>query len=204
MDGLVKAVMRRDVVAAGVTSPGKARRYTTFEHRDEYSDDRRRSMGVVGERVYIPGSPATTLPELLAQAEKEVEAEHTRLSVAGLEARLAAFETPVRKNKAMKLVADSRTLDSRPKTLSGLRTEVRMRMEERSGEQGWTKDEWKLLDACFTDERLEAGVRLGMDGLGGDGLAPVEFVNVGDVVDRFVDALGGKEVLEKFGDAWSR
>lgn len=204
VDGLVKATRRRDVVAAGVASPGKARRYTEFDRQIDYDHngpmlDRRQSIGVLGERVYIPGSPAMTLPELLAQAEKEVAAEH-RLSVgsvkAGLERREKVFQTPIRgKGKAV--------AGSHAKTISGLRTEVRMRLEY-EGEQGWTKDEWKLLDACFTDERLEAGVRLGLGGLSGDGLAPVDFVNVGDVVDRFVEMLGGKEKVETFGEAWSR
>jgi hypothetical protein len=50
--------------------------------------------------------------------------------------------------------------------------------------RAWVKNDWKLLDACFTDERIEVARRYGMpDGT----LADVDLVDMTDVVDRFMD-----------------
>ncbi|KAG6814665.1 hypothetical protein H0H93_012677, partial [Arthromyces matolae] len=61
-------------------------------------------------------------------------------------------------------------------------------------EKPWTKEEWKLLDACFTDERLALG--------SSSSYASVDFVRPEDVAKRFVDLYGGDD-LEAWGEAWS-
>ncbi|KAI0938863.1 hypothetical protein AcV5_000449 [Taiwanofungus camphoratus] len=48
---------------------------------------------------------------------------------------------------------------------------------------GWTKNDWKRLDSCFTDERLAVAARLGLDNRS---LAHVDDVILEDVVDRFI------------------
>jgi len=140
--------------------------------------ERRRTMGVVGDRVYIPGSPAMTLPELLKEAEAEV-----RIDVGGSGMPLRGggdernpFVTP----------GPARLVPSPPSAA----------MDLWDGDKGaWTREEWKLLDACFTDERLEAG--------GGRVLAPVDFVRAEEVVKRFVGLMGGDEVVRRLGEEWN-
>lgn len=52
----------------------------------------------------------------------------------------------------------------------------------------WGKEEWKAMDTCFTDERLDTAHRLGLP----EGeLADVDEVNLEDVVDRFTNMLFG-------------
>ena len=139
-------------------------------------EQRRRTMGVFGDRVYIPGSPAMTLPELLKEAEAEV-----RNDIGGSGQPLRVGED-----------------ESNPFV-----TPVRLAPSPRSAAMGlwigdkkvWTREEWKLLDACFTDERLEGG--------GGQVLAPVDFVRAEEVVKRFVGLMGGDEVVRPFGEEWN-
>jgi hypothetical protein len=50
------------------------------------------------------------------------------------------------------------------------------------GEREWTKEDWKHLDACFTDQRLEVGSRLA--GAEQNVLASVDMVSIDDVVDK--------------------
>jgi hypothetical protein len=71
-----------------------------------------------------------------------------------------------------------------------------------TGARVWTKDEWRQLDACFTDQRLDIGATL--PGADEETVAPVDMVRIEDVVDRFVALMGGVEVVEKWGGAWSR
>ena len=70
-----------------------------------------------------------------------------------------------------------------------------------SGIREWTKADWKLLDSCFTDERFDLGEEQGREP--GD-LAPVEDVRMEDVVDRFVDLMGGAAKVEGHGPSWTR
>ena len=149
-DDLAKESRRRDVASAGV-------------HKSE-KKTRRSTMGVVGDRVYIPGTPVMTLPELLVEVEKEV--------ATPAKVERDPFKTPLPER---------------------FRTPFLQTYEKR-GEREWTKEEWKLLDACFTDQRLELG------GLGS--LASVDDVAVEDVVARFVDLVGGWGMVDSFGDAW--
>ncbi|KAK0487265.1 hypothetical protein IW261DRAFT_1446820 [Armillaria novae-zelandiae] len=96
--------------------------------------------GVIGDRVYLPGSPVMTLEGLLQEAEVQVMS--ARKPVSGK-------ESIEKSSAAMKL------------------------------SNVWTKDEWKLLDMCFTEERYVAG--------GGNIMAEVDDVDIDAVVWRFLE-----------------
>ncbi|KAK0201633.1 hypothetical protein DFS33DRAFT_1348892 [Desarmillaria ectypa] len=96
--------------------------------------------GVIGDRVYIPGSPVITLEGLLQQAEVQVA---------------SAKKPGYRKESIEELPATVK--------LSNV----------------WTKDEWKLLDMCFTEERYEVG--------GGSIMAEVDDVDIDAVVRQFLE-----------------
>ncbi|KAK7020146.1 hypothetical protein VNI00_017867 [Paramarasmius palmivorus] len=53
-----------------------------------------------------------------------------------------------------------------------------------TGTSDWNKDHWRFLDGCFTDVRL-------LDAEGN--MKPVDQVDLGEVVDRFIDLIGGEE-----------
>ena len=146
------------------------------------------SMGVIGDRVFIPGSPAMTLPELLQEAELEVRDSPRSLSQ-------KSFVLPARGNDPF---------------LTPIAAKYRMQTPDQKvevyggdiGEREWTKEDWKHLDACFTDQRLEVGSRL--TGSDQDMLASVDMVCIDDVVDKFVVSKGGVEAIARFGELWSR
>jgi hypothetical protein len=173
VDGLTRSARRKTISGAGIV-----------KGKDKESERTRRSMGVVGDKVYIPGSPAMTLPELLREAEAEVVT-GTPAKRVGVRDSFKTPSPPVRFGVALvPPVVFDRGGDER---------------EERQ----WGKEDWKQLDACFTDERLETSRRLDIDG-GEEGLAPVDCVRAEDVVQRFVLLIGGDEVVESFGDGWNR
>lgn len=159
------------------------------------SNSRRRStlgMGVIGDRVFIPGSPAITLPELLQEAELEVRDSPRSLSQKSLvlPARGDPFHTPIAA-KCRVQAANVRISDQKVEVYGG-----------DIGEREWTKEDWKHLDACFTDQRLEVGSRLA--DAEQNMLAPVDMVPIDDVVDKFVASKGGFEAITRFGELWSR
>lgn len=159
---------RKSIVEGGIVKAGTEKK------------KRRATMGVIGDKVYVPGSPAMTLPELLKQAEEEVGRVHVggalsmhhTMPMVGRRSR-NPFETPMPVKYS-----------SRPASPEDLIL----------GEREWAREEWKLLDACFTDERLELGR--------GDTLASVDVVRGEEVVKRFVSTMGGEEVVATFGDEW--
>lgn len=122
--------------------------------------------GVIGEVVYIPGSPVTTLGGLLNEVEREVAA------------------TPMRDA--------GRT----PESLSRRVVSVHDKEEQVIGRREWAKDDWRVLDACFTDLRVESG------GGNEDMMADVDAVLDEDVVRRFMEMMGGESVIEELG--WAR
>lgn len=69
------------------------------------------------------------------------------------------------------------------------------------GPRDWTKADWKLLDSCFTDERYDLADEQGLE-LGS--LASVDDLNLDNVIDRFVEQMGGSEVVESHGPSWSK
>jgi hypothetical protein len=64
----------------------------------------------------------------------------------------------------------------------------------------WRKDDWKLLDACFTDERLSVGAK---GGRGDEYLANVNEVKIEDVVMRYISMMGGAKIVDALGQPWS-
>ena len=149
------------------------------------------SMGVIGDRVFIPGSPAITLPELLQEAELEVRDSPRCLSPLVLSARGDPFLTPIAPKYRVQ-TANVPMVDQKVEVYDG-----------DIGEREWTKEDWKHLDACFTDQRLEVGSKLA-GALGQDILASVDMISIDDVVDRFVVSKGGFETITSFGALWSR
>ena len=133
--------------------------------------------GVIGSQVFISGTPVTTLRNLLAEVEAEV-------SFVAPPAK-DTYETPVRPRSSLGIF-DLSMVSS---------------LVNQEGERQWAKDDWKLLDACFTDERFVVGRRLHV---GGDGLADVEDVDLGHVVDRYVGILGGEKLVKCLGPDWER
>lgn len=180
---LAKSARRRGILSAGISKS---------------SAKNRRSMGVIGNQVFIPGTPVMTLPELLHEAEEQVGREIevqkspgpssiSQVWNARAQAQLEAvgqpdlFKTPM--------------VNRRPKS-------VALDVDDHGGKRAWAKDDWKQLDACFTDQRLLAGAAL--EGAGEDILAPVEMIAIDDVVDHFIDLVGGQDVVKGYGDTWSR
>ncbi|KAG6899012.1 hypothetical protein C0993_001771, partial [Termitomyces sp. T159_Od127] len=135
---------------------------------------RRRTLGasIIGDRVLIPGSPATTLPQLLKEAEATIAGSPPELGTS------PHLFTPVPRSKIPFGIA-------------------RSLFEDTDEERAWTKKEWKLLDACFTDERIALGP--------GDGqLGSVDRVDPENVARRFVDLVGGEDAIKKWGEDWKR
>lgn len=189
LDDFSQESRRRNLLGSGV---GKA------ESREVAERERRRrrstlGMGVIGDRVVIPGSPSVTLPELLDQAEKEV-LRHSPVKAstiatppprASLDAK-RLFQTPVRSEVAP-LVAMA-TLPAWTRAYEG---------EERP----WTKEEWKVLDSCLTDERLEVD---GSYSPRAQQLKSVDEIDIDNVVQRFIAIAGGHDVVVGYGSSWTR
>ncbi|KAF8621247.1 hypothetical protein AX15_007956 [Amanita polypyramis BW_CC] len=136
--------------------------------------------GVIGSQVFISGAPVTTLRNLL----EEVEAEVSFSSTPRLPASYS-YETPIRRRPSFGIL-DSFSIST---------------LINQDGEKQWTKKDWKLLDACFTDERLLVGTRLSVNG---DGLVDVDTVDLNNVVDRYIDIFGGEHSIKKLGPDWER
>ncbi|KAJ6578599.1 hypothetical protein B0H10DRAFT_2236070 [Mycena sp. CBHHK59/15] len=75
---------------------------------------------------------------------------------------------------------------------------------ETGGQRAWTKDDWKALDACFTDERIALVASKASSNAEADAveLAPADVVDVHAVVRRFVRMMGGERAVAQYGDAW--
>lgn len=149
------------------------------------TDRRRRStMGVIGNKVIIPGSPVTTLPELLQQAEEEIShLANSSVRYASTPVRKQATRDPFKTPTSVKFA--DREGGTTPKRHS-------------AGPREWSKEDWKLLDACFTDQRINH------PGDSHEVLAPVDAVKLEDVVARFIDMMGGQSLVNTFGETWSR
>jgi len=143
------------------------------------SSPRRRPAGVSRNGSFArPISPAA-MPELIREAETELEKSFT-----GSE----RFITPMRTSLSVASTSHSRYIDPG-------------RLFDPTGPRGWAKDDWKILDACFTDERLDAAEKMGM--VVGS-LADVTDIRLDDVVNRFVEVIGGEAVLAGMGPSWTR
>ncbi len=152
---------------------------------------RRRTLGgVIGDKVFIPGSPLMTMPQLLHEAELSVEQRERSLHTPSRKESFASdtsFKLPLPVDSPMFETPGPRRAYPRP-TFNP------------SGPRGWGKDDWKLLDACFTDERIALGSN---KRIGEATLAPVEDVVLDNVVNRFLDYTGGIPQDECW-PAWTR
>jgi hypothetical protein len=163
VEALIRKARRADLASAGVSKLSSPR-------------SGRRSFGVVIDgRVVMSGSPSMTLPELLYEAESE------------LDSSIVSGHTQ----------PDFRTPSPAP---SSFRQPTAPLVIDTDGPREWSRSDWKLLDACFTDARLEIGERWGGEGVLGD----VNAVELEDVVRRFEDIFGGAEVVADLGPAFER
>lgn len=193
LDDFSQESRRRGLLGSGV-GKGESR-----EAADRERKRRRRStlgMGVIGDRVVIPGSPSVTLPELLDQAEKEVLKQNSPVKV-------QAVATPPPRPPSR--VSDAKRLFETP-----VRNEVPLptptamvafpvwNQAYEGEERPWTKEEWKVLDSCLTDERLE------VDGGYTQELKSVDDIDVDNVVERFVAMAGGDDMVCAYGSSWTR
>jgi hypothetical protein len=155
---------------------------------------RRRSLGgMVGNQVIRPGIPATTLPELLKEAEDSLiwEDEGPVMGVP------TAPSTP------------QNTLHAAPKTPSRVKmssvTSSVLRTNSLSnnarGPRDWSKLDWKTLDGCYTDERISVAEKRGFSQ---GKLAAVGDINPEFVVERFIQLAGGNDVVSKLGSAFTQ
>ena len=140
------------------------------------SSTRRGTLGGV-----INGTPHTTLAELLKEAEATIILEEG--SLYGL--------TPAKPSSSSKTL--DHDISSNPQ-LQAARSTFKSPTVTDVGPRGWSKSDWKVLDTCYTDERLA---------LGGGSLAPADTVDLGKIVDRFTAKMGGT-VMATMGLSWSR
>ena len=160
------------------------RSLSQFGVQKSVSPKRRHTLGgVIGDKVIIPGSPVMTLPALLKEAETslliEEQAFHSTPLPSTFTAASTHFDTPGRTPAPFKT----------PKS-------VVVPLPVTDGPREWLKADWKLMDSCFTDERVLRG--------GSRGLAPVDEIDLEYVVDRFLFVLGGEKVLGQLGPTWTR
>ena len=140
---------------------------------------RRRPKGDSRDGSFVrPISPAI-MPELIREAETELEK-----SFSGSE----RFTTPMRANLPVASTSQSRHVDP-------------SQLFDPIGPREWAKNDWKILDACFTDERLDAAEKMGM---AEGSLADVTDIRLDDVVSRFVEIIGGDAALAGLGPSWMR
>lgn len=154
----------------GVTSAGIMKTTDPRRHRS--------TMSAVGDRV-IPG-PVITLPELLQEVEDEItclgnRSASTRTSFGDQD----PFKTPI----SVKFV-NKGSISTIPERYP-------------AGPREWTREDWKVLDACFTDQRINPGNSYPT-------LTPVNAVALQDVVVRFINTVGGQPLVDTFGESWSR
>ncbi|KAJ3988967.1 hypothetical protein F5890DRAFT_1583098 [Lentinula detonsa] len=194
---------RKTLSGAGICK-GQAR--TTLRH----------SLGtVIGDMVYMPGSPVTTLGGLLEEAEREVQVEQSK----GLTPRVP--KSISKENALVGMALGERPsyqtplpakygLATGPSTFArGVKDlEDGSRHGEQSAFREWSKEEWKILDACFTDERIDLASKSSSvsclstfnDRDDEIPLAEVDLVDVDNVIERFIIESGG--VIN--GCSWSR
>ena len=140
---------------------------------------RRRPKGDSRDGSFVrPISPAV-MPELIREAETELEK-----SFSGSE----RFTTPMRTNLSVASTSRSQYIDP-------------SRLFDPTGPREWAKNDWKILDACFTDERLDVAEKMGM---AEGSLADVTDIRLDDVVSRFVEVIGGDAALAGLGPSWMR
>lgn len=182
VDSLLKSARRADVAGSGIVkalSPQQAKkvRWSTMG-------------GVINGRVVMPDSPSMTLPELLHEAEVSLttaRAEDSPSSKAG-------YSTP----RALKISwRRDPFLTPAPSGLRARPTWAETSLYiDTAGPRDWMKNDWKLLDACFTDERLASGRNGAM--------ADAGTVDLEEVIKRFVTLMGGEDAIRRMGASWTK
>jgi hypothetical protein len=172
---------RRSQSTVGSVMRNARRRSVSLSGVSKGTPPRHRKGGSMGDGFSSHDSSIMTLPELLKEAEQDLE---KSVSVSGS----TGFRTPVKSHAVSS--ASYFALETSP-NIENLVIKPRE----------WNKNDWRLLDACFTDERLDAGER---SGLGENILADVHDVKIDEIADRFIRMLGGNSTLEILGQSWSR
>lgn len=131
-----------------------------------------------------------SLPDLLREAEATVLLEEGYLH--GLS---PAHPKPTAHHNAFKTPAQSISTAWGP----SLRRSTGRPAPVSNGPRDWAKRDWRKLDSCFTDERLALGQKLGSEGLG-----PAEDVDLVNVVNRFIEGMGGVGAVSQLGPSWER
>lgn len=121
----------------------------------------------------------TAMPDLIREAEFELEK-----SFSGID----RFTTPMRATLSVASASHSRHIDP-------------SQLFDPTGPREWGKNDWKILDACFTDERLNTAERMCM---AEGSLADVTDIRLDNVVNRFVEVVGGDAVIAALGSSWTR
>ena len=137
---------------------------------------RKRPARGSGNDSFVRPISHAAMPELIREAETELEKSFNESQ---------RFMTPIR---SVMSCSSSQYIDP-------------SRLFDPTGPREWGKNDWKILDACFTDERLDAGERMCM-AVGS--LADVTDIRLDDVVNRFVEVIGGDTVLTTLGPSWTR
>jgi hypothetical protein len=70
-----------------------------------------------------------------------------------------------------------------------------------NGPRAWDRNDWKLLDACLTDERLAIAEQRGDES---GAMAEPDVVELDEVIDRFIEFMGGQQVIDGMGSTWTR
>lgn len=182
VDALLKSARRADAAGSGVVkslSPQQAKkaRWSTLG-------------GVINGRVIMPDSPSMTLPELLREAEISL----TPSRADGSLTEKTGYSTP----RTLKTFWQRDPfVTPAPAGLRARPTSAEASLYiDTDGPRDWMKNDWKLLDACFTDERFASG----RDG----DMADAGTVDLEDVVQRFVTLMGGEKVIRRMGVSWTR
>jgi hypothetical protein len=180
LDATLRSARRKSVIQSGVSKGPSASRRSTLG-------------GVIGNTVIIDGTPRTSLAELLKEAEATVI----------LEEGLHGLLSPKVPSKLPRLpqTLDMLITPARHGSNSSHFEAARSVFTSATGSREWSKADWKVLDICYTDERLDLGLK---SGLGSGGLASAEDVDMEKVVDRFFERMGGTSVVGSLGPSWSR
>ncbi|KAI0684502.1 hypothetical protein BC835DRAFT_1389765 [Cytidiella melzeri] len=181
LETVLKTSRRKSVAQSGISksTPVSSHRRSTLG-------------GMIGDKVIRPGSPAVTLSELLREAEESliVEEEGPVLTLSFASPALSRVSSPMFKTPSH-LGASSIMKTSFPS----------QQVASVSGPRDWTKLDWKVLDGCYTDERISLAEKRG---LWAGALAPAEEINPESVVDRYVKLMNGENVIDKLGSAFTR
>lgn len=182
VDSVLKSARRADVSGFGIVKSLSPKRV----------DKGRRSMlgGILNGRVVMPDSPSMTLPELLREAEVSLTA--TRVDDLTLEHQ--GYSTPRTLNRVGQRNLFTTPVYGASRTTSTLAD--RLPYVDRDGPRDWTKNDWRLLDACFTDERIVSGHS--------NNMADAVDIDPENVVVRFITLMGGEDVIAGLGSSWTR